>query len=126
MSLRTLSVVCLPWLACGGADLMTPSEVTAPSIHGLVRERGQGPFVAFATESFEAVYDAETVRSPEWSVTGGTLMGNGNSARWQLPSSGQHQLSLTVFLVDGTQVTATWVVSVIERSGGSSTGSQGR
>ncbi len=128
MRLRTLSVLVLALssAACGGADLMKPTQGTAPSIHGLVRERGEGPFVEFSTETFEAVYDTETVRAPEWAVTGGTLMGNGNSARWQLPRSGQHRLSLTVFLDDGTQVTATWVVSVTERSAGSAIGSPAR
>ena len=109
-------VLSVSLVACGaGSGLLVPSEVSAPSIQGLVRERSGGEFVEYATETFEAVYDAETVRAPEWEATGGTLMGNGNSARWQLPAAGTHRLSLTVFLQNGEQVRATWVVTVVPR-----------
>lgn len=89
------------------------------AIQGLVRERGTGEFVEFATETFEAIYSAETVRAPEWSVTGGTLMGNGNSAKWQLPRAGKHTLSLKVFTVDGRELEASWTVNVVHRETGS-------
>jgi hypothetical protein len=109
-------VLSLSLVACGGgSDLLEPTEVTSPAIQGLVRERGTGEFVEFATETFEALYDAETVRAPEWQVTGGTLMGNGNSAKWQLPRAGEHTISLTVYLQDGREVKASWKVKVVAR-----------
>jgi hypothetical protein len=109
-------VLSLSLVACGGgSDLLVPTEVTSPAIQGLVRERGTGEFVEFATETFEALYDAETVRAPEWQATGGTLMSNGNSAKWQLPRAGEHTLSLTVYLQDGREVKASWKVKVVAR-----------
>ncbi|MBL8924547.1 MAG: hypothetical protein JNJ54_37200 [Myxococcaceae bacterium] len=121
MNARILLVALLTSLftvACGGSDaLMQPSSVTdVAAVHGLLRERN-GDFVEFATESFEALYDAETVRAPEWSVTGGTLMGNGNSARWQLPRAGRHTITLKIFLVDGREVEASWTVNVVAWKG---------
>lgn len=95
---------------------MQPSSVDdVTAIHGLLRERPTGEFVEFATENFEALYDAETVRAPEWTVSGGTLMGNGNTARWQLPRAGSHTISLKVFLVDGRELNASWTVKVAPR-----------
>jgi hypothetical protein len=116
--LLALSVVLsLTTVACGGSDaLMQPSQVDdVTAIHGLLRERGPGEFVEFATETFEALYDAETTRAPEWSVTGGTLMGNGAQARWQLPRAGEHTISLKVFLQDGRELNASWKVKVVAR-----------
>ncbi|MBE2252306.1 MAG: hypothetical protein IAE78_22420 [Myxococcus sp.] len=104
--------------ACGGSGaLMQPSKGSeGAAIQGLLRERGGGDFVEFATEDFEALYDAETVRAPEWSVDSGTLMGNGNSARWQLPRAGVHTIGLKIFLVDGRVVEASWTVKVVART----------
>ncbi|MDX2008761.1 MAG: hypothetical protein SFW67_01140 [Myxococcaceae bacterium] len=117
MKTRLALALSLSLVACGGgSDVLMPSEVTSPAIQGLVRERGTGQFVEFATETFEALYDAETVRAPEWQVTGGTLMGNGNSAKWQLPRAGEHTISLTVYLQDGREVKAAWKVVVVPRS----------
>ncbi len=101
--------------ACGGGALMEPSTATDTQIQGLVRERGTGEFVEFATESFEAVYSAETLRAPEWTVSGGTLMGNGNSAKWQLPRAGEHTISIKVFTVDGRELTGSWTVKIVHR-----------
>jgi hypothetical protein len=105
-------------VACGGSDaLMEPSKATdVAAVHGLLRDRS-GDFVEFATENFEALYDAETVRAPEWTVTGGTLMGNGNSARWQLPRAGEHTITLKIFLVDGREIEASWTVKVVAWKG---------
>lgn len=115
--LALVAVLSLSTIACGGSDaLMQPSSVDdVTAIHGLLRERTTGEFVEFATENFEALYDAETVRAPEWTVTGGTLMGNGNTARWQLPRAGSHTISLKVFLVDGRELNASWTVKVAAR-----------
>lgn len=119
-ALRLLAIVLTSLLAvaCGGSDtVMQPSKSTNPvAIQGLVRERGAGDFVEFATETFEALYDAETVRAPEWSVSAGTLMGNGSSARWQLPRAGTHTISLKLFLVDGREIDASWTVKVVART----------
>lgn len=117
MNARTLLVAVLTSLftvACGGSDaLMEPSQASdARAVHGLLRDRN-GDFVEFATENFEALYDAETVRAPEWSVTGGTLMANGDSARWQLPRAGEHTITLKIFLVDGRELEASWTVKVV-------------
>ena len=73
--LALVAVLSLSTIACGGSDaLMQPSSVDdVTAIHGLLRERTTGEFVEFATENFEALYDAETVRAPEWTVSGGTL-----------------------------------------------------
>lgn len=98
---------------------MVPAAPADAAIQGLVRERGTGDFVEFATETFEAIYTAETVRAPEWSVTGGTLMGNGDSAKWQLPRAGTHTITLTVFTVDGRELAASWTVKVVHRDSGS-------
>jgi hypothetical protein len=80
------------------------------------RERGTGDFVEFSTETFEALYDAESVRAPEWQVSGGTLMGNGDSAKWQLPRAGEHVIALTVYLQDGRELKASWKVKVVARA----------
>ncbi len=104
-------------VACGGSDaVLPPSAGDVASVHGLLRERGTGDFVEFSTEDFEALYDAETVRAPEWTVSDGTLMGNGSSARWQLPRAGVHTISMKLFLVDGREVSASWTVKVAPRN----------
>lgn len=100
--------------ACSGSDLLIPVEAPA-SVHGLLRERS-GELVEFSTERFEAVYDVETVQPPEWTASGGALMGNGDSARWQLPAAGEHTVTMTLFLADGRAVRATWVVSISART----------
>lgn len=111
-----LSFVSLSTVACGGSDaLLAPSSVDDPrAIHGLLRQ-DQGAFVANSLETFEALYEAETVRAPEWTVSGGTLMGNGSSARWRLPDAGTHTISLKVFLVNGRELNASWRVDVVPR-----------
>ncbi len=120
MNARILFLVVVASLftvACGGSDtVMQPSAGDVASVQGLLRERGGGDFVEFATENFEALYDAETVRAPEWTVSAGTLMGNGNSARWQLPRAGMHTISVKLFLVDGREVSASWTVKVSPRN----------
>lgn len=110
------SLVALSLSACGGADaFLEPTKVDdVTAIRGLLRTE-QGAFVEYATETFEALYEAETVRAPEWSVTGGTLMGNGGSAKWKLPKAGRHSIALKVYLVDGRELNATWTVDIVAR-----------
>lgn len=105
--------------SCGGGDgLLTPTQVTGPAtVHGLVRERADGDFLEFATETFEALYEAETARAPEWAVSGGDLAVSGQTVRWQLPRAGRHVIGLKLFLADGREVDAVWTVDVRPREG---------
>ncbi len=124
MSPRTLMLpvllASLGAFSCGaGDDLLPPTEATGgTTVLGLLRERGPGDFIEFATERFEAVYQAETVRAPEWLASGGELSLNGDSVRWQLPPAGVHTLRLRLFLADGREVEASWRVPVRPREGG--------
>lgn len=96
--------------------MLAPAETSGPAkVEGLLREHGTGAFLANGNETFEALFVADTVRAPEWSVSGGDLRPNGQTVHWRLPEAGRHTISLTLFLVDGSTARARWTVDVQPR-----------
>ncbi len=119
---RTSLGLLLPLLAAwltgcgGGADLLLPTQAPAEAhVHGLLREHPVGELVEHEDAHFRALFDAETVRAPEWSVSSGDLRPNGQSMRWRLPEAGRHTITLTIYLVDGRTAEASWTVDVKPR-----------
>ncbi len=119
MRLRTLSVVLVVLSAsCAerkSGQLLENQGASASEVKGLVRESGEGPFLSGEVEHFTAVLDASAVKQVRWSATAGALETQGVQAWWTLPAPGTAELSVSVTMKDGREVSASWAFQVIER-----------
>ncbi|MBL9037781.1 MAG: hypothetical protein JNG84_04625 [Archangium sp.] len=118
-SIASIALFTLSFAACGpGASALTNLTPQVREVVSIERQRGEGPFVANGVESLVVIYDAPTLRAPEWSISAGALRAQGDQATWQLPEAGPAEVTVTLFLVDGREVSSTWSAQIVSAPAG--------